>query len=203
MISLEVRDKKTALAKIAVLNTSQEPFSISDRSVSAASNGVLLSVMSYADRQKELRRREAWSSIAAGLSAAANNMNASNAGNRTQYGTYTATTNAYASGGGYATANTFGTYQGSTYDQGAAQRAQLEANEQNQHIFDRQRAKAEHERLDLEARALKANTVSPGETVVGDVRFSLPKKAKDQQTSFVFGVEVAGEPVLFFFQEVN
>lgn len=201
MVSYVARDKKSAWIKVGVYNASPESFNVADTSISVTAKGLPLDVMTYADRIKEQRRMENWGAVAAGLNAAANNMNASNAGYQQHTGTYSGTTNAYGSNGGYGTATTRGTYYGSTYDAGAAQRAQLAANEQNQKIFDRQKANADYARQDIESRALKANTLSPGEFVMGDVRFSLPKRDKQFPAEILVVVDVAGEPIQIIFRE--
>lgn len=202
MVAFVPRDKKSAWVKIGVKNVSDQAFNISDASVAAASAEMPLTVMTYADRIKEQQSQERWAAFAAGLSAASNNINAANAGYQQHYGTYGGTTSAsvYGSNGtAYGTARTSGSYFGTTYDAGAVQRAQLAANAQNQAIFDRQRANAEFARRDLKDRALKANTLSPGEFVMGDVRFSLPKRNKALPVEFTVTIDVAGQlvPVLY------
>ena len=176
----------------------------SDTSVSVESGGTAMEIMTYADRMKEQKRQEMWAGIAAGMAAGANNIAASNAGYQHNYGTYSSTTNAYAhgpAGSAYGTATTNGTYFGSSYNASAAFQAQQAANAQNQAIFDRQQANAAFARRSLADRALKANTLSPGEFVLGDVRFSLPKRNKMAPSKLVITVDIAGEPAKFQFVE--
>lgn len=204
MASFIPRDKKSAWIKLGIKNVSDVAFNISDASVAVASGGTPLPVMTYAERIKELKRKEMWADIGAGLAAGANNMAAANAGYQRHQGTYNSTTNAsvYGAGGSaYGTATTSGTYFGSSYNASAAFQAQQQANAENQAIFDRQQQNAEFGRRDLQDRALKSNTVSPGEFVLGDVRFSLPKRQKGSDSEVIITVDVAGEPISFQFKE--
>lgn len=204
MVSYVVRDKKSAFLKVGVQNFGETSFNFSETAVTATSGGATLSVMTYADRVKEEKRSQMWAAVGAGLAAAANNMNAANAGYSNTYGNYsgTATASAYGSGG-YATAraSSYGNFSANTYDSTAAYLAQQSANAQNQALFERQQANAEFSKRDLEARALKANTISPGEMVLGDVRLALPKRNKAAPAEFVATVNVAGESVAFVFRE--
>jgi len=203
-ISYRPRDRKSAFVTVGVRNDRDTPFNLSEHSVTAQSNGSPLVVMTYAERMKELKRSEMWAGIGAGLAAAGNNMNAQQAGRTSTYGTYSGTTNARvhgSSGSAYGTANTYGTYSGTTYDSGAAFQAQQQANAENQALFDRQRANAEFARQDVSSRALKANTIDPGEFVMGDVRFTLPRKHRSEPVEFWINVEVAGETLKFLFRE--
>jgi predicted nuclease with TOPRIM domain len=79
--------------------------------------------------------------------------------------------------------------------------AQQSDNAQTKALFERQQENAEFSKRDLEARALKANTISPGEMVLGDVRLALPKRNKAAPSEFVATVNVDGESVAFVFRE--
>lgn len=125
-------------------------------------------------------------------------MTVSNASYQTTYGTYNSRTNAYACGSrGYASGTAYmsGTYSGTTCNATAAQQARLAADQRNQAIFDRQRAKAGFARRDLQSRALKANTLLPGEFILGEVRFSLPQRDKQSAEQLTISVDLAGEAV--------
>ncbi|GEM_PF-3637369 len=203
-VSFLPRDKKTALIKIAISNIGDRPFTISERSFSASSSGEPLTVMTYEDRLREQKRKDTWSAIAAGLNAASNNISASNAGYQNSYGTYNATTNAHVYGNGrsvYGTAYTSGTYSGTSYNAAAAQQAQMQANQQNQTNFDRQRAEAAFAQQDLQSRALKANSLSPGEFIIGDVQISLPKRNKKSPAQLQVIADIDGRSVPFTFRE--
>jgi hypothetical protein len=200
------QDKKSALVKVWAENLGEQPFNFGDTSVTAASGGTALTVLTYADRLKTEKRREMWSKVAVALAAGANSMAASNAGYSTQYGSYRSTTHAsaYGSGGSaYGSASTYGSYSGTTYNSAVAQQAQAAANSQNQLMVDRNRANAEFERQDLDAKALRMTTLMPQKSVIGDVQLALPKKSGAQPAEFVLTVDLAGEPVSILYREVN
>jgi hypothetical protein len=197
------RDKKSGFIKLWVLNRGSTAFNIGDQSITASSGGIPLQVLSYQDRLKEQRRQEMWQGLAAGLAAAGNNMQAANAGYSNSYGTYNSTTRANVYGSnGYATGNAYttGTYSGSTYNAGAAYAAQADANARNQQIFAQAAANSEYARRELADRALKMNTLSPGQDVIGDVRLALPKRTKTPG-EFTVTVDVNGEAMSFNFRE--
>lgn len=197
------RDKKSGFIKVWVLNRGPSSFNVGDRSVSASSAGAPLQVLTYEDRLKEQRRTEMWQGLAAGFAAAGNNMQAANAGYSNSYGTFNSTTTASAYGSsGYVTGNAYtsGTFSGSTYNAGAAYAAQANANARNQQLFAQTAANAEYARRELADRALKMNTLAPGQDVIGDVRIVLPKRSKSP-SEFTVSVNVNGQPVTFSFRE--
>lgn len=57
----------------------------------ATAGGSALPVMTYADRVKEEKRSQMWAAVGAGFAAAANSMNAANAGYSSTYGNYSGT----------------------------------------------------------------------------------------------------------------
>lgn len=204
LVSYLPGDKKTGFLKIGVQNLSDSAFNISEESVTAESGGTALPVLTYADRVKGQKRSQMWASIGAGLAAASNNMAASNAGYSNTYGTYSGRTTAQAYGsGGYAnaSANTYGSYSGTTYNAGAAFAAQQAANARNQAIFSQQKLNAESAKLDLESRALRANTLSPQEVVFGDIQMNLPKAKRGAAVEFSVSIDIAGEVVVLRFRE--
>lgn len=204
VVSYYSGDKKTAFLKVGIQNLSDASFNVSESSVSASSGSNTLQVFTYAERAKSQKRSQMWASIGAGLAAASNNMAAANAGYSNTYGTYSGNTTAQAYGSaGYATAqaNTYGTYSGTTYNSSAAFAAQQSANARNQAIFAQQQQNADFAKRDLESRALRANTLSPQEVVIGDVQIALPKAIKGAQVEIVVNIDVAGETVAFRFRE--
>lgn len=204
MVSYAARDKKSAFLKVGVQNFGETSFNFSETDVMATAGGSALPVMTYADRVKEEKRSQMWAAVGAGFAAAANSMNAANAGYSSTYGNYsgTATARAYGSGGyASATANSYGNFSARTYDSTAAYLAQQSSNAQNQALFERQQANAEFSKRSLEARALKANTLSPGEMVLGDVRLTLPKRNKSTPAEFIATIRVDGESVALIFRE--
>lgn len=203
-ITFVPRDKKTAWVKIWALNTGQSTFNITEQSITASSSGIPVIILTYADRVKELKKKEMWANIGAGFAAAGNNMNAANAGRSTTYGTYNERSNVSAYGSsGYATGtvNTTGTYTATTYNPATAQQAQAVANERNQQMFAQTRAESADAFQDLDNRALRATTLMPEQSVMGDVRIILPKKAKMVPTEMTVTVDLAGQRIEILFRE--
>lgn len=203
-ITFVPRDKKSAWLKIWALNTGQSSFNITEQSITATSSDVPVVILTYADRLKELKKKEMWANIGAGLAAAGNNMNATNAGRSTTYGTYNGRSNVSAYGsGGYAngTVNTTGTYTATTYNPAAAQQAQAAANAQNQQMFANTRAASANAFQDLDDRALRASTLMPEQSVMGDVRIVLPKKSKVVPTEITVTLDFAGQKIVVLFSE--
>jgi len=206
VVSIATRDKKTGWANIYVQNNGDRPFNFGESSVAATSGGLPLVVDAYADRIKAQKRQQMWAGVAAGITAASNNISASNAGYSRTQGSFRANTSvsAYGSGGyaqGYATTN--GTFSGTTYNAADAQRAQNDANARNQAIFAQTRANADAARQDIQDRALKLNTLSPGQSVFGDVQFALPRRSKDAPTEFTLTVDLNGTSVQLLFREAE
>lgn len=186
-------------------NTGAEAVTVSEAAITAyLTPEVQLHVYSYAELQKQQERSEMWSGIGAGLAAGAQNMSAANAGHSYQSGTFNSTTNAQAWGsGGYAsgTAQTQGSFAGSTYDAGAAYVAQQHAREKSDEILARQREAMQVERSFLAGRALKANTIEPGTQLLGQVQVDLPKKTRGQPTQFAVQIQVGTDDFVVLFKE--
>ena len=178
-------DKKWGYVRIWAENASNQQFNISEGSLTATSAGATLQVMSYADVIKAQKRKEAWAAFFTGLAAAANSYSASQAG----YSNYSGSYSAHASSGGYS-ANAYGSYYGRSYNGGMAYLAQSNANAQNQAMFDRYASAAAVARKDLQKRSLKANTLMPGQWVLGDIRIALPKSGDIE-----LRVDLAGQPI--------
>jgi hypothetical protein len=199
------QSSSTGWLAVIAQNVSDQPFNISETSFAISSSGLALKVYTYSELQKKERNRQAWIAVANGFAAAGNSYSASTAGNNYSYGSYNSRTNATVSGYGttaYGTANTTGTYSGYSYNAGAAYAAQADANRKNQEIFDRSAKDALASAENLEARALKANTVSPGEVVTGQVMLDLPKKNKKVPVEFVVQISTSTTPILMVFREV-
>jgi hypothetical protein len=128
------------------------------------------------------------------------------AGTTTFSGTYSGNSRATAYGPyGTATASgsSYGTYSGQVYDPAAAAQAQQRANEQNQQIFAEQRRQAERGTATLEGRALRADTLGPGEASFGDVMVKLPKRVKGKPSAFSLDVTVNGTVQTIRFEELT
>jgi hypothetical protein len=199
-------DSKRGWVAVTVRNVSPEAFVVEERSLSASSGEKPLTVFTHDQLMKEQKRREAWNAVAAGLAAAGNSMNAANAGNSYSYGTYRGQTNASAYGSGgyaYGTANTTGTYSGYTYDPSKAAAAQASANAQNQQMIDRMQAQHQQQRAAISERTLRANTVSPGEYISGQILIQLPKRSRKNPAEISMVLAVGMDEVPVTLQEVQ
>lgn len=172
---LESEDKigKRGKFSIVVFNASDAPANLGSENISIVlADGTSVAVITYERLLKEEKNRQMWARIAAGLSAASNNMAASEAGYSSGTATYSGT-----SFGRFGTVNSHGTATVSGYDSGTAYAAQANANAQNQQMFDRLSAT---NAANLEA--LKANlrttTVDPGAAFGGLATFELPTVAR-------------------------
>jgi hypothetical protein len=184
-------DKKWGYVRIWAENASDQQFNISEGSLSVSAAGSPLRVMSYDDVVKAQKKKEAWAAFFTGLAAAANSYSASQAG----YSNYSGSYSAHASSGGYS-ANAYGSYYGRSYNGGMAYLAQANAAAQNQAMFDRFSMSAQAAARDLQKRSLKANTLMPGQSVLGDIRFALPKGG-----DFQMRIDLAGRPIEVTFHE--
>lgn len=187
-------DKKSAFLRIWVENASNQQFNISETSLTASSAGVALMVYTYADQVKQQKRREMWAAIATGLAAGLNSYSASQAGYSNYSGSYRSQTNL-----GSLTANSYGSYYGTSYSSGVAYLAQANAANQNQAMFDRFQATAAGAAQNLRDRSLKANTLMPGQSVYGDIKVALPKASAGATMDIV--INVGGQPLSLAFRE--
>ena len=204
IVSYAPRDKSYGYLRIGFRNTGDQPFNVGESSLSVSANGQPLQVLTYADRVKSFKRRQMWAGIATAVAGATQSYSAGAAGYQTTTGRYSSTTNstAYGNGGfGSASATTQGNFSATTYDSTAALQARMAVDARNQALRDRQRANAEFQRLELQDRALKMNTVRPGNYVMGDVQFALPKRNKAVAPEFTAVIDVAGEQVTVLFRE--
>ncbi len=205
-ISYISESKKRGWLSITIQNISNENINVSEQSVVITSAGMPLKVYTYAELEKAQKNEEMWVAIANGITAASNSYSAGLAGTSYSSGTYNSntTTSVYSGGGAaYGSANTRGTYSGYTYDSGAAQAAQANANAQNQQLFDRAAQNSKAAQQNLEARALKANTISPGEIVSGQIKFDLPKYKKGLLHEIQIVLSTIKDSTYFVFREVQ
>jgi hypothetical protein len=184
-VSFAPFDKKWGYLRVWAENASDQQFNIAETSITASSAGEPLRVMTYADLVKALKKKEAWAAFWTGLAAGANSYSASQAGYTSYSGGYNARTYA----GGYS-ATTQGSYYGRSYNGGMAYLAQANANAQNEAMFDRFHSASAAAAKDLQKRSLKANTLMPGQSVLGDVRFELPKSGDIE-----LRIDLAGRPI--------
>jgi hypothetical protein len=168
--------------ELAIRNLSGSSVNVLDSDIAATAGTRVLKVHTYKDLQKEERRRQGWAAFGAGLQAASNNINAANAGYSHQYGSYqgNTTANVYGSNGyAYGTAQSMGTYSGTTYNAAAASAAQQAANAQNQQVAAAVVEQGRENMAALQSNVFRSNTVQPGTRVGGIVLFELPPRRKD------------------------
>lgn len=186
-------DKKWGFIRLWVENASDQQFNISEGSLSASSGGGPLMVMTYADQVKAQKRKEMWAAVLTGIAAGANSYAASQAG----YSNYSGSYNARTTSGSYS-ANTYGSFGGRSYNGGIAYLAQANAAGQNQAMFDRFHSMASIAAQSLQVRSLKANTLMPRQSVLGDIRVALPKAPGSEM---LLRIDLAGQPVEMVFHE--
>ena len=198
-------DKKSGLLRIWAENASEQKFNISETSITGTTAAGPLVVMTYADQVKAQKRKEMWAAIATGVAAGLNSYAASNAGYSNYSGTYNSQTSAtvYGSRGGYATGNAYtsGRFYGTSYNAGVAYMAQANAAMQNQAMFDRYQSIAASAAQNLRDRSLKANTLMPGQSVMGDVKIILPGTQKGLPAEIRVQVNIGGSPLDLLFRE--
>ncbi len=125
-----------------------------------------LKVFSYQELEEEEQERLAMQAFAAALSGIGRSMEAANAGQSYNSGTY----NSY---GGYGN-NTYGSYSGYSYDPYAAQAAQSAAQAQTDADFARIKASGEQNMAELQRTILKMQTVAPGQWYGGTIVVQMP-----------------------------
>jgi hypothetical protein len=190
-VSFVPLDKKSGHLRIWVENASEQQFNVSEGSVKASSGGAPLVVYTYADQVKSQKRKAMWAAIATGIAAGANSYSASQAGYSNYSGGYYSRTTA-----GAFSANTYGRYYGTSYNAGVAYLAQANAAQQNQAMFDRFQSTVSGASKSLQERSLKANTLMPGQSVLGDIKIALPKTSELDVL-----VDVGGQPLALRFHE--
>lgn len=199
VISLHQR-RGAAYFEVGLQNKSDRRVAFQDRSVTAGASPRDLRIDPYAQAQRSLKRRDFWRRFGAALAAAGNNISAQQAGYSYQSGTYSSTTHASAYGSGgyaYGTANTHGTYSGTTYSPALAAQAQHRANHENARIISRVNEQAAQERMALEAqRPAPFTIIGPNSFGERFVPFKLPRKLKQGETIELV-VTANGAPFFF------
>jgi hypothetical protein len=191
-VSFVPLDKKSGFLRVWIENSGNQQFNVSESSVTASSGGAPLTVFTYADQVKQQKRRAMWAAIATGIAAGANAYSASQAGYSNYSGGYASHTSS-----GIYSANTYGRFYGTSYNAGVAYLAQANAAAQNQAMFDRFQASVAGASQSLEQRSLKANTLMPGQSVLGDIKVALPKTGGDLDLS----IDVGGQALALRFHE--
>lgn len=169
----ENKVSKRGQFSISVFNASNAPSNFGTENITIAfGDGAPVAVISYDRLLKEEKNRQMWAAIAAGMSAAGNNMSAAQAGYSSGYASYSGSTY-----GRYGTYNSYGSASYSGYNGAAAYAAQANANAQNEAMFDRLAASNAANREALKAN-LRTTTIDPGTGFGGMVTFELPSKAR-------------------------
>ncbi|MCC6756691.1 MAG: hypothetical protein IT474_01845 [Arenimonas sp.] len=193
-------EKNRGWIGIQITNFSDSAITVSEKSLSAASNGKPLRVYTYSELMAEQKRRDSWRRFGAAMTASTSPSPYS-----TQSGTYSSNTNAsvYGSNGysAYGSANTYGTYQSSSYDATAAAINQAEINRRNDAMMANLRARSNSEKSVIDNRALRANTLQRGESLYGEVNFDLPKKSRGNPPVINVTITIGGEQVKVALQE--
>lgn len=179
---------------VLVFNASQSPANFGSENVSiSVKGGDVAQVIPYERLLKEEKNRQMWAAIATGLSAASNNMAASQAGYSSGFASYSGS-----SYGRYGTVNSFGTATYSGYNGAAAYAAQSDANAQNQQMFDRL-ATSNAAGMEALRANLRTTTVDPGASYGGLITFELPKSARSSKkpVELIITVEFSGDQHVF------
>ena len=189
------KDRSRSVLIVRVSNRTSRPVTIQEGAVSAQSAAGPLDVLAHTALMKEEKTRQTWAAIGAGIAAAGNSMNASNAGYSSYQGTAYTSATAYGSGG-YAKANATTTYSGTAYDGAAAAAAQQRANAENARLFDRLEAEKQMGEQAIEG-ALRTHTVQPGESHAAFVEMELPRQRNGAAQSVDVLLRVQGTETRF------
>lgn len=153
---------------VIVDNIENQPFHFSTENITARCQTKQLKVYSYEELVAEIESQRKWAIIAAALYAAAGTMQASQAGQQYNYGTYRTNT------------GQLGTYSGYTYNAAAAQQAQAQVNMQTQQFMDNMNKSYNSNIGDIENKILQKTTIFPGSRHGGVVKIEIPEKTEDQ-----------------------
>ncbi len=188
---------------VAVYNRSNRPIDLRMAGITAAQTELAaesepIHVFSYDELTAEVRRKQAWASVAVALGGAAGAINAANAGYTNTYGSYSGRVS-----GPYSSATMAGTYSATTYDPGRAYAAQAINNAQTAENFAAIQAQGQQRLGELQSTILKDNTVLPGEWIGGLVVLDAPPEAADGVASYRIDVQFGGEVHSFSVREAR
>jgi hypothetical protein len=190
--------KKRGAVQLLVMNHGDRQFNFGPENVTAKlADGTAVAIISYDRLVREEKKRQTWAAIAGGLAAAANSMNAANAGRVSGTAAYRGSTFGTFGATPY-NATTFGTATISGYDHGRAQVAQSLANQQNQQNFAAMAAQNEG-RMEALKLNMRTTTVDPQQMFGGTVVFELPKSVHKGKSDVpvTFLVTIEGEQHAF------
>ncbi len=152
-----------------------------------------LKVYTYDELAEEEKERAAMQAVAIALGGVGDAMAATNAGYQSGHGTY----NTYGSPSG----STFGTYNYSSYNYGAAQAARNAAQARNSARSEQAMAMHSTNMDKLKGTILKEHTLLPGETYGGIVEIDLPSFATAAfSVPVVIDVEAGNETHTFVYR---
>ncbi|QAY80327.1 hypothetical protein [Sphingosinicella sp. BN140058] len=190
LVQQDAAIKKRGAIQLQVMNHGDKAFNVGPENVRAVLNdGSPIEIITYERLRKEEKKRQMWAAVAAGLAAAGNNINASNAGYSSGVGTYRTTTY-----GSYGSARTYGTARWSSYNSGVAYAAQSQANAENRAMF-ANLADQNAARMDALRENMRTSTVDPDDFFGGQIVFELPKAARNGKKPIpvTFIVTIDGE----------
>ena len=181
---------------VSVLNGTEEPFNFSTEDIQVFVDGFEHKVFTYDELVEEVKRKEAWATVAAALSGAAESINAANAG----YSYNSGTTNTYAYDNFGNSTYSYGSYSGYTYDATAAQKARDAANAKTQANLQAIQNQADSSLNALSSTMLKKTTVFPQSWHGGYVTIAKISNS-EQPHEIKVVVTAAGEEHEFILQQ--
>lgn len=184
--------------RVYVVNNSGKPFNFGPESITVKmQDGTTIAMLSYQELLKKEERRQAWRAFAVNLAAASRNLQASQAGQRTEMISYSGSTNGTFGGTPFA-ANSSGTAMVSRHDPSAVISAQLVADQQNQRDIAAMQLTQAAKREDL-AQMLKMTTVDHEQVFGGVVHYLIPPTVRASKAPVPITIEVrAGDEVHTF-----
>ena len=182
VLSYVPQDGSRGWISVSVENHSTEPFAVQETSLSGTAGGKPIHVLTYVDLAKEQKHRAAWATGLGALGAGLRGVGTADAGHKTTTGTYKSTTTATVQGSDGSSANgrasTDGTFTATTYDPAAASAASDRANAESAQMGQQIRHNAALAKAALDQRVLRANTLSPGRGIIGQIPIDLPSNSK-------------------------
>lgn len=177
-VNVAADGRKHAWLTLVVVNRSERPLTIREEDISVSLQGSPLHVSTYAELMKAEKRKQFWEQFAAGLAAAANSYSAAQQGSYTQYGSFQGNVNSYGAAGGYSSATINGTYSATGVDPAVAQAANAQAQAENQRMMAIVAARQAVRSAALSGELFKSQTIPPGASYAGKIRFDLPRTAR-------------------------
>ena len=184
---------------VSVLNNSTTSFNFSIDSITATANYEPLHIITYKEREDEIKSAQAWASFAAALGNAGKQISASANSYQTEYGTSTAT--AYNNYGGSAWG--YGSHSTTTYNPAAAQEARDRANAEYKNEMRAIKAETNQKLSKVSSEYLKMNTIFPGKAFGGTFLFELPRLKDTERINFIVTVDGEIHNFEFLYNEIQ